>query len=319
MRADWWWMWMATSFSRILWLVRFRPRSYQSEFPNFTSRLCNTLASGQLQKLESAVLRDWESATLAPWTLRHLTSWHLEAYDRNILSFWYLRLFDCRGIRFLTIWNSQIMGFKEIENSITRILKSRDDAILTIWNLDMRRTLNIDFSRTVQWKLMNLEERNAMEYWNHRLPKSRGWVVQEFISRIREIVGARNRRNNNPKFTGDWNPWIQRSWVLETQESRYPGTSNFPKLKLVDIAIMKHWDTDYLELQNLELEKCRNQEIGKSFTFSKPKSQTTEILKSWDTKVLKFPNRISFVMPEYRYLEISNSSHTQNEKSCLFR
>jgi hypothetical protein len=174
-------MWMATSFSRILWPVRFRPRAYQSGSPNFTSRLCNTLASGQLQKLESAVLRDWEPATLAPWTLRHLTSWHLEAYDRNILSFWYLRLFDCRGIRFPTIWNSQIMGFLEIENSITRILKSRDDAILEIWDLDMWRTLNIDFSGPVQWKLVILEKRDAMEYWNHGLPKSRGWVVQEFI------------------------------------------------------------------------------------------------------------------------------------------
>ena len=73
--------------SRILWPVRLRPRAYEVRLPNFRSRLWNTLASGLLQSLESAVLRDREPATLAQWTLRHLTSWHLEAYDRNILSF----------------------------------------------------------------------------------------------------------------------------------------------------------------------------------------------------------------------------------------
>ena len=64
------------------------------------------------------------------------------------------------------------------------------------------------------------------------------------------------------------------------------------------------------------MQESRSGEVFYSF---KPNSQTTEILEPWDTGILEFPNRILFVMLEYRYVEISNSSHTQNEKSGLFQ
>ena len=76
------------------------------------------------------------------------------------------------------------------------------------------------------------------------------------------------------------------------QESIYLEISKFSKLKLVETGISKYldtetWNSKILNFRNTGIKICQNLEI-----FQSRESQKTEILKSWNTELLEFPNRV---------------------------